>query len=120
MNTTNTIDTPRQIAELYFDSWANGDPQPLRAYLAGDVTFDGVLGSTRGPDEFLAGLAGMFAATSRNDVLLRLADDTDVVTWSELSIGDAEPMQVANWTHVENGLITAVRVTFDPRPMFAD
>lgn len=26
-------------------------------------------------------------------------------------------MNVANWTHVENGLIIAVRVTFDPRPM---
>ncbi|GAB18043.1 hypothetical protein GOEFS_045_00330 [Gordonia effusa NBRC 100432] len=117
-NTTNTFRAPSEIAELYFASWANGDPEPLRPYLAPDVTFDGALGSTRGPDEFLDGLGGMFAATTSNEVRLRLADDTDVVTWSELQIADKQPMQVANWTHVENGLITAVRVTFDPRPMF--
>ncbi|NMN99632.1 nuclear transport factor 2 family protein [Gordonia sp. TBRC 11910] len=117
MTTTATL-TPRQIAELYFASWAAGDPEPLRPHLAPDVTFDGVLGSTRGPDEFLAGLAGMFAATTGNDVLLRLADDTDVITWSQLRIADKPPMQVANWTHIDAGLITAVRVTFDPRPMF--
>src|SRR5699024_625513 len=68
---------------------------------------------------FLEGLAGMFAATETNTVRLRLASEDDVVTWSELRIGDKAPMQVANWTHVEDGRIVAVRVTFDPRPIFA-
>lgn len=112
--------TPREIAELYFASWAAGDPEPLREFLSPAVTFDGALGSTRGPEEFLEGLAGMFAATTKNEVRLRLADDSDVVTWSELHIAGGPPMQVANWTHVVDGLITAVRVTFDPRPMFHD
>ncbi|MFW0790152.1 nuclear transport factor 2 family protein [Gordonia sp. CPCC 205333] len=115
-----TCPSPREIAELYFASWAAGDPEPLRPYLAPDVTFDGALGSTRGADEFLDGLGGMFAATTSNDVRLRLAGGTDVVTWSELRIADKAPMQVANWTHVEGGMITAVRVTFDPRPMFGE
>ncbi|KAA0976103.1 nuclear transport factor 2 family protein [Paeniglutamicibacter gangotriensis] len=110
---------PREIAELYFACWAAGDPEPLRSLLAPNVTFDGALGSTRGPDEFLAGLAGMFAATTSNDILLRLASDSDVVTWSELRIADKEPLQVANWTHVEGGLIAGVRVTFDPRPILS-
>ncbi len=111
--------SPREIAELYFASWAAGDPEPLREFLSPTVTFDGALGSTRGPDEFLAGLAGMFAATTANEVRLRLADDADVVTWSELHIAGGPPMQVANWTHVVDGLIAAVRVTFDPRPMLS-
>lgn len=115
-----SIRTPAGIAELYFASWAAGDPEPLRPYLAPDVTFDGALGSTRGVDEFLAGLAGMFAATTSNVVALRLADDTDVVTWSELSIAGRPSMQVANWTHVMDGRIAAVRVTFDPRPMLQE
>ncbi|GAB09598.1 hypothetical protein GOARA_043_00730 [Gordonia araii NBRC 100433] len=109
--------TPRELHERYFACWAAGDPEPLRAYLAPDVTFDGALGSTRGPDEFIDGLAGMFAATTSNDVELRLADDSDVVTWSTLRIADKEPVQVANWTHVVDGRIVAVRVTFDPRPI---
>ena len=111
--------TPAAIAEFYFECWAAGDPAPLRDLLHPDVTFDGALGSTRGPDEFLEGLAGMFAATESNTVRLRLASDDDVITWSELRIGDSAPMQVANWTHVEGGRIVAVRATFDPRPMLA-
>lgn len=109
--------TPESIAETYFACWAAGDPEPLRDLLSPTVTFDGALGSTRGPDEFIAGLAGMFAATTSNTVRLRLASDRDVMTWSELRVADKPPMQVVNWTRVENGLITAVRVTFDPRPM---
>lgn len=120
MTSADTTRTPADIAELYFDSWAAGDPEPLRPYLAPDVTFDGALGSTRGADDFLAGLAGMFAATISNEVRLRLADETDVVTWSELSVAGRPAMQVANWTHVVDGRITAVRVTFDPRPMLQE
>ena len=61
----------------------------------------------------------MFAATTSNDVLLRLASETDVMTWSELRIADKAPMQVVNWTHVDGGRIAAVRVTFDPSPLGA-
>lgn len=115
-----TARTPSQLAELYFACWEAGDPEPLRELLAPDVTFDGALGSTRGPEEFIDGLAGMFAATTSNRVRLRLADDDDVITWSELRIGNKPPVQVANWTHVENGRITAVNVTFDPRPILTE
>lgn len=111
---------PADIAELYFECWSAGDPAPLRPLLAPDVTFDGVLGSTRGPEEFLEGIAGMFAATTSNEVLLRLADDDDVMTWSELRIAGKAPTQVVNWTHVEEGRIEAVRVAFDPRPIIED
>ncbi len=61
----------------------------------------------------------MFVATTSNKVLLRLASEDDVITWSELRMGDRAPLQVANWTHVEYGKIVSVRVTFDPRPLFA-
>lgn len=110
---------PASIAEFYFACWEAGDPEPLRPLLHPDVTFDGALGSTRGPDEFIDGLRGMFAGTTSNTVLLRLASEDDVVTWSELRMGDKDPLQVANWTHVEAGKIVSVRATFDPRPLFA-
>lgn len=109
--------TPEQIAELYFDCWAKGDPEPLRPCLAPDVSFDGPLASTTGADEFIEGIRGMFAATTGNEVRLRLADNSDVITWSEMRFDDKPPMPVANWTHVEDGRITAVRALFDPRPI---
>lgn len=107
------------IAGFYFTCWDAGDPEPLRPLLHPHVTFDGALGSTRGVDEFIEGLRGMFASSTSNRVLLRLASEDDVITWSELRMGDKDPLQVANWMHVEAGKIVSVRATFDPRPLFA-
>ncbi|MDF0530999.1 nuclear transport factor 2 family protein [Tsukamurella sp. 8F] len=111
--------TPREIAELYLDCWQRKDFEPLRPHLAEDVTFDGVFGSTRGVEDFLAGLAGMAAGTREVTLVRRLADDTDAMTWFDLVMGDAPATATVNWTHVEDGLVTAVRVTFDPREILA-
>ena len=35
----------------------------------------------------------------------------------DVSREGAPPTPVANWSHVEDGLITRIRVTFDPRGM---
>lgn len=111
--------TPRHLAETYFHCWEARDFAPLRAHLAPDCRFTGVLGVADGPDEFLAGLNGMAQATDSLAVRARLADDTDVITWFDLGMGGTPATAVANWTHVENGLITAVNVTFDPREILA-
>ena len=29
-----------------------------------------------------------------------------------------EPLPTVNWSHIENGRIAQIRVTFDPRPLF--
>lgn len=65
----------------------------------------------------LSGLAGMFAITEHVEVIHRWVDGPDVLTWVELRTAGSEPMAIVNWTHVENGRITRIRVTFDPRPM---
>ncbi|CAM3819239.1 nuclear transport factor 2 family protein [Tsukamurella strandjordii] len=111
--------TPRRLAEIYFDCWAAADFAPLRPHLAPDCAFTGVFGTAHGPDEFLRGLAGMAAATDSIAVRARVADDADVITWFDLAMGGAPATAVANWTHVENGLIAAVNVTFDPREILA-
>jgi len=82
-----------------------------------EVDFVGAMGSTRGTEETLAGLAGMFAMTSQVKVIKRWSDGPDVLTWFELSTATAGPLPVVNWSHVADGLITRIRVTFDPRPM---
>ncbi len=110
---------PRQIAETYFQCWENKDFAPLRPYLAPDCAFRGVFGVAHGPDEFLQGLSGMAQGTDSVRVRARLADEQDVITWFDLAMGGAPATAVANWTHVENGLITEVNVTFDPREILA-
>ncbi|CAM3265128.1 nuclear transport factor 2 family protein [Tsukamurella hominis] len=111
--------TPRLIAETYFRCWEAKDFVPLRPYLAPDCVFTGVFGVAHGPDEFLQGLGGMAQATDSLVVRARLADDRDVITWFDLGMGGAPATAVANWTRVEDGLITAVNVTFDPREILA-
>ncbi|MGB3698653.1 MAG: nuclear transport factor 2 family protein [Gordonia sp. (in: high G+C Gram-positive bacteria)] len=124
MNSTPTSPTkaalsPLRIAELYADCWRRKDFTDLRRHLSDDCRFTGVFGTASGPEEFLAGLAGMAAATDSFVVRKRLADDTDVITWFDLGMSGAPVTAVANWTHVENGLITRVDVTFDPRGILA-
>lgn len=111
--------SPRQIAELYVDCWQRKDFADLRPYLAAHCEFTGVFGTASGPDEFLRGLNGMAAGTDTLEVRTRLADDSDVITWFDLGMGGAPATAVANWTHVDGGLITHVAVTFDPREILA-
>jgi hypothetical protein len=44
-------------------------------------------------------------------------DGDDVATWFDLHTQNAPPCPTVNWSHIENGKINRVRVTFDPRPL---
>ena len=44
-------------------------------------------------------------------------DGHDVLTWFDLHTVVARPSPTANWSHVENGRITDIKVTFDARPL---
>jgi hypothetical protein len=112
-------ESPASVAAAYFNAWMNDDIEQVRPLLHPDVTFAGALGSTQGADDTLAGLRGMFAMTDRVDVVKRWVDGPDVLTWFELRTATAGPLSIVNWSHVEGGRITRIRVTFDPRPLLA-
>lgn len=113
------MSTPEQISKAYFTAWEAGDFERLRGLLADDVDFIGALGTAQGVDEVLDGLRGLGRVLTRIEVTARLADASDVITWFNLHTSVAEPAVTANWTHVENGRITRIRVTFDPRNLLA-
>jgi hypothetical protein len=108
---------PEEVAAAYFDAWQRKDSERVRPLLHHDVDFSGALGATHGLDETLAGLGGMFAMSTRVEVVHRWIDGPDVLTWFELRTATAGPMAIVNWSHVEDGRITRIRVTFDPRPL---
>jgi len=112
-------DSPASIAAAYFDAWQSNDIERVRPLFHSGIEFDGALGSTRGLDDTLAGLKGMFAMTRQVEVVKRWVDGPDVLTWFELRTATAGPLAIVNWSHVEAGLITRIRVTFDPRPLLA-
>jgi limonene-1,2-epoxide hydrolase len=109
--------SPEAVAAAYFEAWKEDDIERVRPLLHEDVTFAGALGRTRGADETLAGLKGMFAMTEHVEVIKRWVDGPDVLTWFELQTAAAGPIAIVNWSHVEGGRIDRIRVTFDPRPL---
>lgn len=111
------MSTPADVAAAYFEAWKQNDIEQVRPLLAEEVAFVGALGTTNGREETLKGLAGMFAMTEQVEVIQRWVDGPDVITWFHLRTKDAGPLPIVNWSHIESGAITRIRVTFDPRPL---
>ena len=116
---TEPTGSPASVAAAYFDAWKSNDIERVRPLVHDEVAFDGALGSTRGAEETIAGPRRMFAMTEQVEVLHRWVDGPDVITWFELRTEKAGPLAIVNWSHVEAGRITRIRVTFDPRPLLA-
>jgi hypothetical protein len=106
---------PAKAAETYFEAWDHKDFDRLRSVLSDDATFRGPLGKADSGDECLEGLRRMSEMVTELKVLKRFVNGPDVVTWFDLYTSDAPPTPTANWMHVEDGKITRIRVTFDPR-----
>lgn len=119
MASATTPSTATEIAAAYFGAWQERDFGRLHGLLAEDVTFTGTLGTADGAGECVAGLRGMAKILDRIEVHARVASEHDVITWFDLHTTVAAPAPTANWMHVEDGKITAIRVTFDPRAILA-
>ena len=109
---------PKALAQTYFRAWEARDWPALRAVLADGVTFTGPMGTATGIDECMGGLQGVAKRMTGIDIKAMVVDAQDVITWYELRTG-AVTSPTANWSHVENGKITAIRAAFDPRAMLA-
>lgn len=117
-NRPNATD-PAALAATYATAWEAHDWDTLTSLLADDVTFRGPLGTADNAAECVAGLQRMAQTLQRIDVHVRVSDGSDVITWFDLHSTIAPPTPTANWTHVEDGKITAIRVAFDPRATLA-
>jgi hypothetical protein len=109
----------KTVATTYFNAWKEKDFETLRSVLADVVTFSGPMGTADGADECLRGLQGMAKDMEDLEIRVRFADGSDVITWYELHMRGVQPLPTANWSHVDDGKITSIHATFDPRPMLA-
>jgi ketosteroid isomerase-like protein len=105
------------VAATYFSSWQAKDFETFRSLLADDVVFDGPLGHVEGADACTESLQRLAQIVTDIVIQHRFADGPDVLTWYDLHTSVAPPCPTANWSHVEDGKITRIRVTFDPRPL---
>jgi SnoaL-like domain len=106
-----------QVAATYFSAWKAGDFAKSRSVLATNVVFDGPLGHVEGADACAQALQRMSRIVTDIVVQKRFVDGPDVLTWFDLPTNVAPPCPTANWSHVEHGVITRIRVAFDPRPL---
>lgn len=106
---------PGALAAAYLDAWLAEDFDTLRSLLADDVSFRGPLATIQGADDCVAGLRGMSEIVTDIVVHKRWVDGPDVLTWFDLHTTVAPPAPTANWSHVENGRIERIHVTFDAR-----
>lgn len=104
------------VAETYFKAWKTRNPALLKGLFSPDVAVTGPLGHIDGAERYEHALAQIFKITNDITIVKRWTEDGDVLTWFDLhhTRGEAT-VPVANWLHVENGLITRVRIAFDAR-----
>ena len=108
---------PREVARTYFHSWQARDFDTLRSVLADDATFTGPLGTASDADGCVAGLRRMADILDEIAVQHVFVDGPDVLTWFDLRTTVAPATPTANWSRVENGRITRIRVAFDARAL---
>jgi hypothetical protein len=110
-------DDAAKAATTYFDAWRANDFDTLASVLADDANFVGPLGRADNADECRKGIEGLSQITTDIVVQKMVSDGSDVLTWFDLHTSIAPPIPVVNWSHVENGRISRIRATFDPRPL---
>ncbi len=112
-----TPTTPAEFAAAYFDRWRAGDADGLGALFTDATEFRGPMGVAHGSAECVRGLVAVRGMVDDIEVIRRWVDGDDAITWFEFHRAGAEPIPVVNWSHVDGGAITRIRVTFDPRPL---
>lgn len=105
-----------RVVAAYFEAWKKNDFSTMRTLLADKLAFVGPIDRFDNADAYQQSVQGL--SQMKTDIVIHktFVDGADVLTWYELHTKIAEPAPVADWSHVEDGKITKVRVVFDARP----
>ncbi|MFC0622718.1 nuclear transport factor 2 family protein [Kribbella deserti] len=107
----------KSVAIRYVDSWTTGDLETTRSLLHDDVRFVGPLGTAEGIADCLKGLEGLVKVVKSADRKHAFADGDDACVIYDLNTEGAT-LPTSGWFKVRDGRISAIRVFFDPRPLF--
>jgi len=115
-----TTNTARAIVDTYFAAMAKKDFDAMRPLLHEDVTFDGVMGTTNGIEEYIAGLQQTLANVRevRRHVIAAAGENVFQIYDQIVSKPDVT-LKIAQWLRVRDGKIASLQVIFDPRPLMS-
>jgi ketosteroid isomerase-like protein len=109
------------VLQHFYDAVVRRDLAAARRYLDDELVFVGLFETYRGPDSYLAALAGLLGVTMRLDVKRIVAQGDDAAVFFDLETKTpAEATTfVAEWHQVRDGKIVHVQSAFDGRPFEA-
>jgi ketosteroid isomerase-like protein len=105
-----------RIAEDFFAAWTSRDFDRARALLRDDLSFQGPIDTFSDADSYLAAIRGLSQIVTGVDKRKVFVDGDDVCVIYDLKTQPVPSAPTAEWYHVEDGLIAAIRVFFDARP----
>ena len=109
--------TPSPSATSFFKSWTSGNFDAARPLLHDDVSFAGPLDTFDNADAYVAALMGLAPIVKAAEEQKVFVDGNDVcVIYDLVTDSPAGSAPTAEWYHVRDGKISAVRVFFDATP----
>ena len=114
-----TVSTARSVVDRYYAAQQERDFGTIRTLLHDDISFKGALGTTDTAEDYINGLKGMTATMTGMKRHVIVAEGEEVFQVYDLTLATPPvTLAVAQWFTVCNGKIAALRVYFDPRPLF--
>ncbi len=114
-----TMGNARDVVERYYAAQRAKDFATMRALVHDDVSFTGALGTASTADDFINGLKGMTATMTGMERHVIAAEGDEVLQVYDLILATPPvTLTIAQWFTVRDGKIAALRVYFDPRPLF--
>jgi len=105
------------VADRFFKAWTTGDFATARSLLHDDVSFTGPIDTFDNADAYIAALQGLSRIIKSAEEQKVFVDGDDVCVIYELVTNTpAGASPTAEWYHMRDGKIAAVRVFFDARP----
>jgi ketosteroid isomerase-like protein len=109
----------RSVVDRYYAAQQERDFSTMRTLLHDDITFRGALGVTDTAEDYINGIRGMTATMTGMKRHVIVAEGENVMQVYDLTLATPPViLTVAQWFTVRDGRIAALRVYFDPRPLF--
>ena len=111
---------PKAVAGEFLKAWTTGDFDTARHLLHDDLSFDGPLDKFDNADDYIAALTGLAQVVQSVEEQKVFVDGNDVcVIYNLVTNTPAGAALTAEWYHLRDSKISAVRVIFDARPFAA-
>ncbi len=115
-----TMDSPSEVAQKYFDHWSRKDYEGSARYLDENLSFKGPIDTFNNAKDYLNAISRLGQIVTEVRKQKTFIDGKDVCIVYELVTNTpAGTVPCAEWIHADHGKVKSIQVFFDPRPFAA-